>query len=97
MLLAQVKHIGGVLKMIHIDRETLSDGSIVIKVDGLLNRKTIEPLAEICSKSLKNNLSIFLDLAGVTHTDELGREFLVEVGKHIIFKNVPKFLKIDLG
>ena len=83
--------------MIHIDEEIRDDGSIIIKVDGFLNRKTIAPLSEICSKYLENNLSIFLDLAGVTHTDELGRAFLVEVGKHIIFRNVPKFLKIDLG
>lgn len=82
--------------MIHITEEKIDEGSMLIKVDGLLNRKTIDPLSEICRKYIESNFSIILDLEGVTHTDELGRAFLVGVGNEVVFRNLPTFLQMNL-
>ena len=84
--------------MIYISEEKTETGAIVIKVDGLLNRKTVDPLSQLISKHLGENLSILLDLAGVTHTDEMGKAFLasVRVRNDIYFRNTPTFLKMIL-
>lgn len=83
--------------MIYIGTETGGDGTITIKVDGFLNRKTIDALADICGPHLADNASIILDLEGLTHTDELGRKYLKQVSRHVVFKNTPKFLRMDWG
>jgi len=81
--------------MIYINEQTLEDGSTIIKVDGFLNRKTIGPLSDICSRYLAENTAIALDLAGLTHTDESARKYLSDLGQHVVFRNAPKFLRID--
>ncbi len=83
--------------MIYIGTENSEDGAIIIRVDGILNRKTIDVLSDVCSPYLAGNTSIVLDLAGVTHTDELGRKYLMDVSRHVAFKNVPRFLRMNWG
>lgn len=80
--------------MIHIDRETLSDGSIVIKVDGRLNRETVEPLSELCERYLKNGKKVWLDIEGITHTDESGGKYIMSLRNRVKFLRVPEFLRL---
>lgn len=81
--------------MIYIGTETSQDGAVIIKVDGFLNRKTIDALSEVCSQYLAGQVPIILDLEGLSHTDELGRNYLMAVSRHVAFKNTPKFLRMD--
>lgn len=80
--------------MIYIGTEKRRDGAIILKVDGFLNPKTIDALSEMCDTYLADNASIILDLEGLAHTDELGRKYLVEISRYVVFKDAPKFLQM---
>ena len=80
--------------MIHIDRKTLADGSIVIKVEGRLNRETIAPLTEMCERVLEDGKAILLDIEGITHTDESGGEYISSLKNRVKFTSASEFLRL---
>jgi ABC-type transporter Mla MlaB component len=83
--------------MIHINETTYDDNSIMIEVDGRLNRKSLASLKDVCDRQLKSKKKILLHLKGITHTDEVGREYLKNLKNRVEFLSVPEFLKLEIN
>ena len=83
--------------MIHINQKTNDDSSIVIEVDGRLDRKSLAAFKDVCEQQLNYNKIILLHLRGITHTDEAGREYIKYLKNRVEFLSVPEFLKLEIN
>ena len=83
--------------MIHINQKTNDDNSIIIEVDGRLDRKSLDSFKDVCEQQLNCNKNILLHLRGITHTDESGREYIKNLKNHVEFLSVPEFLKLEIN
>ena len=83
--------------MIHISQKTNDDHSVVIVVDGRLDRKSLQSFIEVCEQQISSSKHILLDLKGITHTDELGREYINFLKSRVEFLSVPEFLKLEIN
>ena len=83
--------------MIHISQKTNDDRTVVIVVDGRLDRKSLSSFRDVCERQISSNKHILLDLKGITHTDESGREYLKFLKKRAQFISVPEFLKLEIN
>jgi anti-anti-sigma regulatory factor len=85
------------IQMIHISETTNDDNSILVEVDGRLDRKSLASLKAVCDRQLSNNKKVFLHLKGITHTDESGREYIKNLKNRVEFLSVPEFLKLEIN
>lgn len=83
--------------MIHISEKTNDDDSVMIKVDGRLDRKSLASFKDVCNQQLSSNKKILLHLKGITHTDESGREYIKNLKNRVEFLSVPEFLKLEIN
>lgn len=83
--------------MIHISQKINDDNSIVIEVDGRLDRKSLASFKDVCEQQLNCNKNILLHLRGITHTDESGREYIKNLKNRVEFLSVPEFLKLEIN
>lgn len=83
--------------MIHINQKMNDDNSIIIEVDGRLDRKSLASFKDICEQQLNCKTNILLDLKGITHTDESGREYIKNLKNRVEFLSVPEFLKLQIN
>jgi anti-anti-sigma regulatory factor len=83
--------------MIHISEKTNDDNSIMVEVDGRLDRKSLASLKAVCDRHLSSDKKVLLHLKGITHTDESGREYLKNMQNRVEFLSVPEFLKLEIN
>jgi len=83
--------------MIHINQKTHDDNSIIIEVDGRLDRKSLATFRDVCEQQLNCKKNILLHLRGITHTDEFGREYIRRIKNRVEFLSVPEFLKLEIN
>ena len=83
--------------MIHISQKTNNDHSVIIVVDGQLDRNSLNSFREACEHQFNRNKRILLDLKGITHTDESGREYIKVLKGRVDFLSVPEFLKLEIN
>ena len=83
------------MSVIRIDEIVRVDGSVEIKVDGVLNRKSIDLLDKVCRLYLNKERNIVLDLNGTRHITREGRNYLMGIQNVISFKERPCFLKFS--
>ena len=83
--------------MIHISEKAQDNNSIIITVDGRLDRKSLSSLKDVCEQQISSNKHVLLNLEGITHTDESGREYIKRLKNRVEFLNVPEFLKLEIN
>jgi len=83
--------------MIYIQEKTLGSDSIVIKVDGVLNYKSVQILKEILIKNGKTNKQLVLQLGGITHVDRFGKDLLWEYRDKVVLKGLPDYLQSEIN
>jgi len=83
--------------MIHINQKMNDDNSIIIEVDGRLDRKSLASFKDVCEQQFNRNTNILLHLRGITHTDESGREYIQKLKNRVEFLSVPEFLKLEIN
>lgn len=79
--------------MIRIEEFIKADGSVEIRVDGVLNRKSLNLLDKICRFYLNKDRSIVLNLDGMMHITREGRNYLMGIKNFVSFTESPHFLK----
>ena len=83
------------MSMIRIEEIVKADGSVEIKVDGVLNRKSLNLLDKVCRLYLSNERKVVLNLNGLRHITREGRNYLMGIQNAISFKENPFFLKFS--
>lgn len=83
------------MSVIRIEEIAKADGSVEIKVDGVLNRKSLILLDQVCRLYLNNERNIVLNLNGTRHITREGRNYLMRIQNVISFKESPCFLKFS--
>lgn len=83
--------------MIHISERAKGNHSIIITVDGRIDRKSLTSLKDVCEQQISSKKHVLLDLEGITHTDESGREYIKFLKNRVEFLNVPEFLKLEIN
>ena len=77
------------MSMIRIEEIVKADGSVEIKVDGVLNRKSLVLLDKVCRLYLSNDRKIVLNLNGMIHITTLDQFRVFEIPganrQHIFF------------
>jgi hypothetical protein len=84
------------MSVIRIEEIARADGSVEIKVDGVLNRKSLILLDQVCRLYLNNERNIVLNLNGIRHITREGRNYLMRIQNVISFKESPCFLKFSI-
>lgn len=83
------------MPMIRIEEIERVDGSVEIKVDGVLNRKSLNLLDTVCRLNLSKERSIVLNLKGMIHITREGRNYLRGIKNVVSFTESPFFLKFS--
>ena len=83
------------MSVIRIEEIARADGSVEIKVDGVLNRKSLILLDQVCRLYLSHERNIVLNLNGTRHITREGRNYLMKIQNVISFKESPCFLKFS--
>ena len=81
------------MSLIRIEEFVRADGSVEIKVDGVLNRKSLTLLDKVCRLYLDKERSIVLNLDGMIHITREGRNYLKGIKNFVSFTDIPCFLK----
>jgi hypothetical protein len=81
--------------MIRIEEIVRADGSVEIKVDGVLNRKSLNLLDNVCRLYLSKKRNIVLNLNGMIHITREGRNYLRGIKNVVSFTESPSFLKFS--
>ncbi len=83
------------MSVIRIEEIEKDNGSIEIKVDGVLDGNSRELLDKICRDYLENEKSVILNMEGVIHISREGREYLREIRDAVSFTETPFFMKFS--
>jgi len=84
--------------MFRIDEIFPDANTVVMQIEGSIDRDAIVSLKEMCKKYLQaRHIKISLDLESLLHITKEGKEFLEEIRGEVAFSNVPEFLKLELG
>ena len=83
------------MSMIRIEEIVKADGSVEIKVDGVLNRKSLNLLDKVCRLYLSKERKIVLNLNGMVHITREGRNYLRGIKNVVSFTERPCFLKFS--
>lgn len=81
------------MSVIRIEEIIRTDGSVEIKVDGVLNRKSLNLLDRVCRLYLSKERNIVLNLEGMIHITREGRNYLMGIKNFVSFTENPCFLK----
>jgi hypothetical protein len=80
--------------MIHISENLVGEDEVRIRVEGVLDEKTVSLLKDICSQHLEKNKRVFLHLGGLLDISREGVEFLRENDARVVFVDAPKFVRL---
>jgi len=83
--------------LIHISESFTDKSSVVIKVQGALNRESLHLLEEIYQEHVKENNRIAIDLEGITVVDRTGKNFLKKIQDDVRFVRMPAYLELEIG
>lgn len=83
------------MSVIRIEEIARADGSVEIKVDGVLNRDSLNLLDKVCRFYLNKERKIFLNLNGMIHITREGRNYLRGIKNAVSFTESPCFLKFS--
>ena len=81
------------MSLIRIEEFARADGSVEIKVDGVLNSKSLRLLDKVYRLYLDKETDIVLNLDGMIHITREGRNYLMEIKNNVSFTEYPCFLK----
>lgn len=81
--------------MIHITEKEREDGTVIIKVDGVLDWESVPVLREVCGRCQAERRKIQLNLEGIVHVTREGRDFLYQQREQVVLVNPPRFLDIS--
>lgn len=70
--------------MIYISERVLKKDSVLIDVDGVLDREAIPVLRDVLLRHLVDNKKISVNLAKLLHTSREGKAFLQEFKNQVI-------------
>lgn len=83
------------MSVIRIEETFQDERSVEIRVDGILDRKSMRILEKVCHRYLSEKQIIIVNLKGLTYITREGRNYLKEI-KHIVtFVNIPLFIKLS--
>ena len=84
--------------MIRIEEIHPEPATVVILIDGKLDRYTLPTLQEVCLRHFDSALmkKITLDISSLNGISLEGKNYLREIKGRVIFKNLPEFLKLEL-
>ena len=83
------------MSLIRIEEFVRADGSVEIKVDGVLNRNSLNLFDKVCRLYLNKECNIVLNLDGMIHITREGRNYLKEIKNSVSFTDIPCFLKFN--
>ena len=84
--------------MIHIEESYPHPETVVIKVDGKIDRHTIPTLQEVCQRHFDAipALEITFEILRLDSISLEGKNYLREIQDRVSFRNIPEFLKLEL-
>ena len=81
--------------MLRIDENTLEQNAVAIKEDGVLDQDSILILKNVCDRYLNEKRKVFLNLEGLVHISQEGRNFIRDIQASVSIANLPEFIKLD--
>ncbi len=87
------------LSMIHIEEFYPHPETVVIQVDGKLDRHTIPTLQKVCQQHFDATpaLRITVEIGRLDSISLEGKYYLREIQDRVSFRNIPEFLKLELN
>ena len=83
------------MSVIRIEETVQNDRSVEIRVDGILDRKSMQILDKVCHPYLREKQKIILNLQGLTYITREGRDYLMEIKDIVTFINIPLFMTLS--
>ena len=82
------------MSVLRIEEALQDNRSVEIRVDGVLDRKSLQILAKVCHSHFSDHRRIILNLKGLTYITREGRNYLAEIKHKVTFVNTPLFMKL---
>ncbi len=84
------------MPLFRITESDISHNSVVVVVDGTIDRNSLPILQKVCEKHFKQKKKIVISLQGLVHIDFEGRKHLMTIKDKVRFDGLPEFLKLEL-
>lgn len=82
--------------MLRIDEDFKEGETVLLRLEGRLDRNTLLEVSRICNGYLQRGISINMNLEGIDHISKEGRDFLRNMKDKVQFCNLSEFLKIEI-
>ena len=82
-------------RMIHVSENLAGKDEVQIRVEGVLDEKSVSLLKDICRRHLAMNRRVFLHLAGLLDISREGIEFLRKRDAKVSIVDAPKFVRLS--
>ena len=81
--------------MIHIEETFLDPNTIIIKLEGVLDHRTIPVIQSVFDRYRENDFATHLDLKGLMHITREGRSWLNGIKHKVSLTHLPEFMQLE--
>jgi hypothetical protein len=82
--------------MSHIEEMFLDTVTVLIRIDGRLEKDALPTLESVCNRHLDKGKKIRLDLQGLMHISAEAKDYLRRIWGQVAFADVPEFLNLEM-
>jgi anti-anti-sigma regulatory factor len=84
------------LIVIHIEESFDNDESVLLRIEGRLDRESLPALRRVCEGHLEANRAVQLHVGGVDHIGKEGRDFLRSIREKVSLLGLNEYLKMAI-
>ena len=82
--------------MIRIEENFINEETVVIKIEGRLDREYFPAFRQMCERYLEAGQKVQLNLSGLNHIGQDGLDFFRSISDRVLFLGLNEYLKIAI-
>jgi hypothetical protein len=81
--------------MFYVKEKFITENTIGIWLDGILDVDSIPILKDVCTHHLDNHKSVMMFLGGLLHVTREGKEFLQDIQNKVSVVDPPPYMRLS--
>ena len=81
--------------MIYVKEKFISENTIGLWLDGILDLDSLPILKDVCNHHLENHKTIMMHLGGLLHISREGKDFLQDIQKKVRVVDPPQYMTLS--
>ncbi|MBU2549351.1 MAG: hypothetical protein KKB20_13115 [Proteobacteria bacterium] len=82
--------------MIHVEESFTDERTVLLRIEGRLDRESFPAFRAVCQRHLEAGRRVRLDMGGLNHIGQDGREFVRSIRKRVRLQGLSEYLKLAI-